>query len=76
MSWLEGPTLLRGIERLIEYIEKVPQETIGGDEPPESWPSTGKIEVTNLSVRYRPELPFALRNVSCVIPAKAKPKCT
>ncbi|EOD26066.1 hypothetical protein EMIHUDRAFT_418765 [Emiliania huxleyi CCMP1516] len=62
-----------GIERIVEYIRHVPAERQGGDAPPAaSWPSAGVIVVTNLTVRYRPELPPALRGVSCAIPAKAK----
>jgi len=70
---LELQKSFAGIERIVEYIRHVPAERQGGDAPPAaSWPSAGVIVVTNLTVRYRPELPPALRGVSCAIPAKAK----
>lgn len=70
---LEVQKSFAGIERIVEYITHVPSERQGGDEPPAGhWPSAGAIEVRNLAVRYRPELPLVLRAVSCTIPPKAK----
>jgi len=70
---LEVQKSFAGIERIVEYIVHVPSERQGGDEPPKGqWPSAGAIEVCNLAVRYRPELPPALRGVSCTIPPMAK----
>lgn len=36
------------------------------------WPPAGRIVATNMCVRYRPELPLALKHVSCTIEARAK----
>jgi ATP-binding cassette subfamily C (CFTR/MRP) protein 4 len=36
------------------------------------WPQEGRIEIQNLSVRYRSALPRTLKNVSCVIPAGSR----
>jgi ABC-type multidrug transport system fused ATPase/permease subunit len=70
---LEVQKSFAGIERIVEYIVHVPSERLGGDEPPAGhWPSAGAIEMKNLAVRYRPELPLALRAVTCTIPPKAK----
>jgi hypothetical protein len=31
---------------------------------PENWPSQGRVTFDNVSMRYRPELPLVLQNVS------------
>ena len=38
----------------------------------DEWPTEGKIDITGLSVKYRVELDFALRNLTLSIPAGAK----
>jgi len=60
------------IERICEYINKVPSETREGSSPPPQWPSAGGIVASDLCVRYRVELPCALKGVSCVIEPRAK----
>jgi len=69
---LEVNKVFAGIERIVEYIQRVPHEAAAGELPPSKWPTTGQIAVNDLSIRYRPELPLALRSVSVTIPAKAK----
>lgn len=55
---------LASVERIDEYLE-LPSERADGVEPPAYWPSeTGGIVVNNLRVRYGPELPLVLDNVS------------
>lgn len=58
------------VERIIEYLE-VPEERpaiIKDHRPPAYWPSSnGDIIVDNLVVRYAPELPAVLKNLSFVI---------
>eukprot|EP00043_Microstomoeca_roanoka_P013524 m.132473 g.132473 ORF g.132473 m.132473 type:complete len:1343 (+) comp15778_c0_seq5:123-4151(+) len=39
---------------------------------PEDWPNAGCIIFQNVSMRYAPELPPALKDLSCVIPAGSK----
>eukprot|EP00043_Microstomoeca_roanoka_P013522 m.132440 g.132440 ORF g.132440 m.132440 type:complete len:1345 (+) comp15778_c0_seq1:123-4157(+) len=39
---------------------------------PEDWPNAGGIILSNVSMRYAPELPPALKDLSCVIPAGSK----
>ncbi|KAJ7631233.1 P-loop containing nucleoside triphosphate hydrolase protein [Roridomyces roridus] len=55
------------VERVIEYLD-VPQEApaiIEKCRPPAYWPSTsGNLVVDNLIVRYAPDLPPVLRNLS------------
>ena len=38
----------------------------------DKWPTEGKIEITGLSVKYRVELDYALKNLTLSIPAGAK----
>lgn len=57
---------MNSFERLQEYLE-VEQEApydIPETEPPASWPETGRINVKDLSLRYAPELPRVIRNVT------------
>ncbi|CAD6588427.1 MAG: hypothetical protein CYPHOPRED_004384 [Cyphobasidiales sp. Tagirdzhanova-0007] len=53
------------VERIKEHaeIQSEPPEIIE-PRPPAGWPSTGEIVVTNLCLRYAPELPRVLHNVS------------
>ncbi|WFD05253.1 hypothetical protein MVES1_000581 [Malassezia vespertilionis] len=58
---------MNSVERIREYID-IPSERKGGKEPPAYWPtSTGSICVENLSVRYGPDTPMVLHNVSFTI---------
>ncbi|KAK3227967.1 hypothetical protein Dsin_007829 [Dipteronia sinensis] len=57
------------VERLEQYMH-IPSEakTIAqGRQPADNWPATGKVEINNLKVRYRPDAPLVLRGISCVI---------
>ena len=33
--------------------------------PPDNWPHEGRVEIEDLSLRYREELPLALNEVTC-----------
>ncbi|KAK9663650.1 hypothetical protein RND81_O265100 [Saponaria officinalis] len=55
------------VERLDQYMH-VPSEApevIEKSRPPSSWPSVGKVEITDLQIRYRPDTPLVLRGISC-----------
>lgn len=58
------------VERVVEYLG-VPQEApaiIEGSRPPAYWPSSnGQLVVENLVVRYSPDLPDVLKNLSFVV---------
>ena len=56
---------LTGVERVLQYTA-APQEAedSSAPEPPPGWPSRGHLSVRQLSVQYRPGLPFALDGVS------------
>ncbi|CAN6208441.1 unnamed protein product [Urochloa humidicola] len=52
------------VERVAEYVG-IPQEELQGSEtPPRSWPTEGRIEFVHVTLRYKPELPPALDDVS------------
>lgn len=41
------------VERVKQYLENVPIETIKGDNPPYAWPSQGVIEFRDVVLKYR-----------------------
>jgi ABC-type multidrug transport system fused ATPase/permease subunit len=56
------------VERVNTYSTNLPQETdVVAVTPEESWPATGKVEFENVSYRYRPGLPYVLKDVSFTI---------
>lgn len=57
------------VERVLGYANlpsEAPEE-IPANKPPASWPSAGSIEFDQFSMRYRPELPLCLNEVSVSI---------
>ncbi|OBT64235.1 hypothetical protein VE03_06829 [Pseudogymnoascus sp. 23342-1-I1] len=50
-------------ERVIEYAN-LPTETESGIDPPAAWPSSGRLEVTDLVVGYAPDLPPILNGLT------------
>lgn len=58
---------MNSAERLVHYVENLDQERDAerpGNKPAPSWPSQGAISFRNVSMRYRPELPRVLRDIS------------
>lgn len=53
-------------ERVIEYAN-LPTETETGIDPPAAWPSSGRLEVSDLVVAYAPDLPPILNGLSFAI---------
>ncbi|KAL2917185.1 Transporter of the ATP-binding cassette (ABC) [Polyrhizophydium stewartii] len=57
---------MNAVERVEEY-SKLPQEppaVIEEYRPPHDWPHEGRIDVDNVSVKYAPDLPEALRGIT------------
>lgn len=52
-----------GTERIVEYT-KLAMEDSGGKAPPAAWPHEGRVEFTDLVVRYAPDLPPVLKGIS------------
>ncbi|KAF9172843.1 hypothetical protein BGX21_001195 [Mortierella sp. AD011] len=59
---------MNSTERLVHYTKNLPQEppteSRPGLEPEPLWPEQGAISFNNVSLRYRPDLPLVLRNIS------------
>jgi len=80
LSMLENN--MNSAERLAHYIDNLEQERPaerpdskspkGDDEKKTFWPNAGVIEFRDVSMRYRPELPLVLRNVSFDVHAAQK----
>ena len=63
-----------GYERCVEYT-KCPSEApskLVTDDALGNWPTKGKIEFINFSVKYRPDTEIVLKNISFVIEGKEK----
>ncbi|CAL7934283.1 unnamed protein product [Xylocopa violacea] len=54
------------VERVKQYLENVPVETVRGDNPPYAWPSQGVIEFKDVVLRYREYLVPSLNGVSFI----------
>ncbi|KAL2269930.1 hypothetical protein VTJ83DRAFT_2114 [Remersonia thermophila] len=55
-------------ERILEYAE-IDTEPEGGKDAPAAWPTEGKIEVENLTIRYADDLPPVLKNLNFTVGA-------
>ena len=64
---------MTGVLRVTEYAAEIPQETAccapPEVTPPSTWPSQGRIEFADAQLRYRDDLPLALRGVTFTIDA-------
>ncbi|KAG7839730.1 hypothetical protein KL942_003341 [Ogataea angusta] len=65
---------MNSVERVQEYIEQTPQEPPKylPQDPVNSWPSNGVIDVQDICIRYSPELPRVIDNVSFHVNAGEK----
>ncbi|KAG7661623.1 uncharacterized protein J8A68_004892 [[Candida] subhashii] len=58
---------MNSVERVCHYGLKLDQEapyTIADTKPSSDWPQQGEIEFAEASMKYRPELPLVLKNLS------------
>ncbi|KAJ3100041.1 hypothetical protein HDU97_002525 [Phlyctochytrium planicorne] len=69
VSEVEGR--MNSVERLNFYGTEIPNEAPmdlpGGKSQTESWPEHGAVELKNVDLRYRPELPLVLKGISVSI---------
>lgn len=65
---LETEGRFTSVERVVEYIDKVPQEVDGKDvvEVNKEWPPEGQLELKDVVMRYNSALPPALKGMSFV----------
>lgn len=58
---------MNSTERLVFYADRLDQEPaqeVPENKPSESWPERGQVEIENVWLRYRPNLPNVLKGVS------------
>ncbi|GAB2228243.1 hypothetical protein Droror1_Dr00010073 [Drosera rotundifolia] len=68
-SFTETEKEMVAVERVIQYID-VPQEDFKGSESLHpGWPFQGKIEFQNVTLKYLPSLPAALKDITFTISA-------
>ncbi|KAG0278107.1 hypothetical protein BGZ95_004702 [Linnemannia exigua] len=60
---------LNSVERVVEYmdLESEPAPIIEGSRPPASWPHAGEIKIDHLTMRYAPDTPEVIKDVSLKI---------
>ncbi|KAJ5978468.1 hypothetical protein N7501_001810 [Penicillium viridicatum] len=54
---------LNSLDRVLEYSDVEPEQYDGID-PPAAWPTEGRVDITDLAVRYESELPPVLRGLN------------
>ncbi|KAG8782047.1 hypothetical protein FRC15_007633 [Serendipita sp. 397] len=58
---------MNSAERVLHYANEIEQEApaqIPQNKPDPQWPTTGQIDIKDISLKYRPELPLVLKNIS------------
>ncbi|KAL3511976.1 hypothetical protein ACH5RR_024693 [Cinchona calisaya] len=65
-SFTETEKEMVSVERVLQYMD-IPQEEVGDKQLDLHWPSRGEIQFQNVTLRYIPSLPPALRGVSFII---------
>ncbi|XP_043508427.1 ATP-binding cassette sub-family C member 10 [Frieseomelitta varia] len=54
------------VERVKQYLENIPIETVKGENPPYAWPSQGVIEFRDVVLKYREHLVPSLNGISFI----------
>ncbi|XP_066143697.1 probable multidrug resistance-associated protein lethal(2)03659 isoform X2 [Euwallacea fornicatus] len=60
------------VERIKEYVDVVPESNTGARQPPDDWPSKGKINFKSLNMRYAPDEPQVLKDLIFTVNSKEK----
>ena len=64
---------MSGIQRIFYNIDDSNEERdFLEPQPPSNWPSQGQIEMENVDIRYRANLPLVLKNISFQIESGEK----
>ncbi|KAL1740116.1 P-loop containing nucleoside triphosphate hydrolase protein [Schizophyllum fasciatum] len=74
-QWAEAENDMNSVERLVHYareIEQEPPHYLPDSKPPSPWPSKGEIEMKDIVMQYRPELPAVVKGVSMKIASGEK----
>ncbi|KAI8523132.1 hypothetical protein RHMOL_Rhmol13G0050400 [Rhododendron molle] len=74
LSYCKLENRIISIERIHQYCQ-IPSEAppiIENSRPPLSWPESGTIELIDLTVRYKENLPVVLHGITCKFPGGMK----
>ncbi|XP_042514256.1 ABC transporter C family member 5-like [Macadamia integrifolia] len=74
LSFCKLENKIISIERIYQYCQ-IPSEApaiIENSRPPSSWPENGTIELIDLKVRYKENLPLVLHDITCTFPGGKK----
>lgn len=71
-QWSELENQMTSVERIKEYVDVLPEPNRGSKQPSKDWPSDGKITFKGLSMRYSPEEPNVLKDLTFTIQGKER----
>ncbi|KAF9466563.1 ABC transporter [Collybia nuda] len=66
---------MNSVERIVHYATRIEQEApheLSENKPPSGWPTKGRVELENVVLSYRPELPPVLKGLSMTVQAGEK----
>jgi ABC-type multidrug transport system fused ATPase/permease subunit len=63
---------MSSVEKVFEYIQRVPQEQRDGMLLDKAWPMSGALDLRDVCLKYSPSLPDALSCVSLTLPHGSK----
>jgi ABC-type multidrug transport system fused ATPase/permease subunit len=67
-EWAEVESAMNATERLNAYASTIPLEeedsATSTHKPPQDWPTTGEVILTDVCMRYRPDLPDSLHRLN------------
>ena len=66
---------MNSVERIRDYLQVEPEaarRSLPGHEPPKDWPQHGAIKVEHLTLRYAPDSPTVIRDVTFDVEPSAK----
>ncbi|OAQ30498.1 hypothetical protein K457DRAFT_31633 [Linnemannia elongata AG-77] len=68
-SYAQNEMNMNSLERVIEYmnVEEEAPAVIEGSRPPASWPHAGQISIEHLTVKYSPDSPDVIKDLSLSI---------
>ncbi|RDY07057.1 ABC transporter C family member 5, partial [Mucuna pruriens] len=74
LSFCKLENKIISIERIYQYsqITSEAPSIIENSRPPSSWPENGTIQLNDLKVRYKENLPVVLHGISCTFPGGKK----
>ncbi|EIN04040.1 hypothetical protein PUNSTDRAFT_55872 [Punctularia strigosozonata HHB-11173 SS5] len=58
---------MNSVERIMHYATAIEQEApaeVPGNKPPADWPANGEVEMEQVVMKYRPELPPVIKGIS------------